>query len=220
MRMRILRYTSVMTLLIWSNALLFAQNDCIQTRWTEIRNVDSNNTVFGETERQQVLVDDLRAYVLEEGLMIYEETATGIHYETVWNEIDTVKHVVELGDTIQTKRWKDHFTYISLIQDPIGDEFSTLEVPIDLEQKHLYSIRIREERMSTLERPEPHFELTGIALVVYKGAPYFAEFPLFWISVFELKELIKDKKTPFWLQALDQGNFKGFQYMQRPCMDQ
>ncbi|OFZ56389.1 MAG: hypothetical protein A3D92_16960 [Bacteroidetes bacterium RIFCSPHIGHO2_02_FULL_44_7] len=209
-----------MVLFIWSDSLLFAQDDCIQTRWTEIRNYGPNSAVFGETESAQTLVDHIRGYVLDEGLMIYEETAKGIHYETVWNEIDTVQYIVHLGDTIRTTRWKDYFTYTSQIQDPLDDEFSMQNIIVDLDQRHLLSLRIREEHMSTEERPEPHFELTGIALVTDNGSPYFEAFPLFWISVFELKDLIEDQEIPFWLDALDEGNFTGFQYMQRPCVAQ
>lgn len=218
--MRIVLSTSLMALLIWSNSLLLAQNDCIQTRWTEIRNNDQNKAIFDEDKKNQTLVDHIREYVLEQGLMIYSETAEGIHYETLWNEIDTVQHVVHLGDTVRTTHWKDYFNYTSKIQDPNSDEFSMADIQIDLQLEHVHGLWIREEFMSTEEHPEKHFELTGIALVTDKGAPFFEEYPLFWISIFELKDLIKDQKTPFWLKALDEGNFKGFQYMQRPCLDQ
>ena len=225
------------SVLLFCAGLSFAQvgdTTCIQTRWTLLYPTAHNAKVFG-IEKKPSKAEDMFLFLkelsLKNKLQIYMETVGTIGYETAWESIeDSTIHNNRYGDPLYTTYKKDIFNKLIYSNMPLVKENGdpVIATNPDGTQEFVYPppdsvgitmhmiqhLRIREELIVD-ESGNADFQLTGIGFYFNHGNGYGEV--LFWISFFELREILKKQKKPNWYKALENRNYSGFQYMQKPC---
>jgi len=221
------------TLFIFSFAYLsFGQNNdstCILTRWIEIEPSKANAEIFNSNKNN--IVQLLKELTLNGNLELYTEEADGIYPESNWVIISSEKDTAGIdahSPPYKENLFRSVYTSWPMLTDENGDPVlrtlpdSTIEIVYAAPEEHpltmslINSIRIREHLMFNEESMSDEFVTTGFAIVVDMGE-YNEDNALFWVSMFELNELMKKKKHPSWMTALNEHNYTGFQYMQKKC---
>jgi hypothetical protein len=212
--------------------LSFGQNNdttCILTRWIEIEPSEANAAIFSSDENN--IVELLKELSLYSKLELYTEEGNGIYPESDWIRIKSEKDTT--GANINSPPYKENlfasvYTSWPMLTDENGDPIfrtlpdSTVEIAYGDAVEHplsmdlINSIRIREHLIFNEESMSKEFTTTGFAIVVDMG-DYSEDKVLFWVSMFELNEFMKNEKHPSWMTALNENNYSGFQYMQKKC---
>ena len=227
-----MKYILTCAFLLYMSTLLSQKNDsiCIQTRWIELDSSAANHSLFTSDNDKNNIVDIIKDLTLNGPLDIYREEIKDIYYESNWVIIDSIE-LVPSNDTVLARRKADLFdrayTSWDYLKDengdpvwevqPDGTEGITFMPPIDhpLKMSIIRNILVREHLIFNEESSQEEFVATGVALVIRNGDHSEKEV-VFWVSIFELND-IYSRQRPDWLNALNERNYVGFQYMQKPC---
>ena len=218
--------SSITTISVYSQ---LSDTNCVKSRWIAVKPIEKNKELFSTVKNEKSILFEIKQLSENKKLTIYDEENNYIN-KGEWYPIPYFKYEInpKNGDTIDSEKITDRFQISIQATNPLSNHYgedSTITLSdgtilivypeskkYDIKISEISEIRIKEIRVLNIQKNIYEFEPVGISFCSN-------ERELFWVSLKDLNNQIKDSKNIYWYNLIKNKQYYGFQYLQVSCYD-